>query len=67
MITTAAITVIERIRDSCLPGREAVEVGDLWSTLTRSIPDVRNGRERRVIVDRQRRAAIHVRVPVRRG
>lgn len=64
MITAATIAAIERMRDTCLPGREAVEVGDAWSTLTR-LPDVGKPHERQIIHDRRRRAAILVRLPGR--
>jgi hypothetical protein len=49
MITAAiAADAIERMRDRCLPGREAVECGDVWSTITRSATGVRT--ERRIII-----------------
>jgi hypothetical protein len=42
-------TTIERMRERCLPGREAVEVGDVWSVLTRSSIPFRS--ERRDVRD----------------
>ena len=67
MITAATIAeYVSRMRDRCLPGRQAVECGSAWSALTRQLPNVRKLPERRVTHDRRRRAAILVRAPGRR-
>ena len=69
MITTATIAAsIERARDTALPGKAHVVEAEAWHAVTRQLPNVRKLPERRVMIhDRRRRAAISVRLPVRRG